>query len=294
MPTTPVGRFAPSPTGALHFGSLLAALASYCQIRKLGGQWRLRIDDIDGPRSVPGSADSIQRDLTAFGFEWDGNIIWQSEQLARYHAALASLVDQSVIFACQCSRKTLPPGGIYPGSCRDKVIPASTDSQCRYHVDDHALRMRMDGCVQLTDTIQGSMRFDMQTEVGDTVVWRRDALVSYSLACAVDDTNGVTHVVRGADLLSGTAAQIAIMQALGKQPPEYAHVPVAINSNGDKLSKHSQAPAIAASDPLKQLKQAWKFLGQTEFDPGSISEFWTGAFILWNTACVPANHRKLV
>lgn len=279
--TSPVGRFAPSPTGDLHFGSLLAALASYCDIKQRGGLWQLRIDDIDGPRSTPGSADSIQRTLENQGFEWDGPVLWQGSRLERYRAALNLLIDKELIFACNCSRRTLPRGKPYPGRCRQHLVTEHAP------VPDHALRMRMLGKIAFTDAIQGLQQFDLAHDVGDSIVWRRDQLVSYALACAVDDADHVTHVVRGADLLEGTGAQLAIIKALDLTPPEYAHLPVALDANGDKLSKHSHARAIDDSDPVTILLQAWQALGQTRFPANTLQEFWNQAIAQWQMSRVP-------
>ena len=242
----PTGRFAPSPTGELHFGSLLAALASYCDIKHRGGAWHLRIDDIDQPRAVAGSADAIQRSLQRLGFEWDGPVLWQSTRLDHYRDHLAALVDQGKIFACNCSRRFLPSGEPYPGRCRDKriVAVAAPDAASSakvngdgnatpdYTVPDHALRMHLTGELTFNDAVQGTQHVDLANAVGDCIIWRRDGLVSYSLACAVDDAEQASHVVRGADLLESTGTQLAIMQALGLQAPHYAHIPVAVDSRG--------------------------------------------------------------
>lgn len=285
-----IGRFAPSPTGDLHFGSLLAALASYCDIKKRDGLWRVRIDDIDGPRSVPGSASAILKSLEFYGFEWDDDILWQSLRLEHYAEALATLVREGLIFSCNCSRRSLPANTIYPGKCRTSKVhfdPLQSD----YRLDDHALRCRMLGEVHIDDTVQGAQQINLQTDIGDTIVWRRDGLVSYSLACAIDDAETSSHVVRGADLLDSTAAQAGIMQALGLSIPHYAHIPIAVDSNGDKLSKHSKAQAIIDQKPLPTLLQAWHFLGQTSFEPASLNEFWQHAPTLWQMHNVPSNSR---
>lgn len=288
LPTIATGRFAPSPTGALHLGSLLAALASYCDIRSRQGLWQLRIDDIDGPRSVPGSADAIQRTLEALGFEWDGPVLWQSSRLERYRSALQLLIDKDLAFACNCSRKSLPRGQIYPGRCRGNLIE-------QFPVTDHAIRVSLSGMVQFDDAVQGLQQFDLSHDVGDSIVWRRDGLVSYALACAVDDADKVTHVVRGADLLAGTGAQLGIIKALDLTPPQYAHVPVALDANGDKLSKHSLARPIDDSDPLDILQRAWQLLGQEALaKAASPSEFWTQAIPAWQMRRVPRTRQITV
>lgn len=275
-----MGRFAPSPTGSLHLGSLLAALASYCDIRSRNGLWLLRIDDIDIPRSVPGSAESIQRSLETLGFEWDGPVLWQSRRLDRYHEALQHLIDRRLVFACNCSRKSLPREQVYPGRCRENHLAA-------FPVDDHAIRIRLHGNLAFDDAIQGQQLFDLSHDVGDSIVWRRDGLVSYALACAVDDADQVTHVVRGADLLQGTGVQLAIIKALELTPPHYAHVPVARDANGDKLSKHSQARPIDEVAPLEILQHAWQLLGQVSMnDVATLAEFWDQAISHWTMSRV--------
>ncbi len=272
----------------LHLGSLLAALASYCDIRSRRGLWQLRIDDIDGPRSMPGSADAIRRTLEALGFEWDGPIRWQGSRLDLYQTALQSLIDKGLVFACQCSRKSLPRGEIYPGHCRANRIEA-------FPVADHALRVRLVGQVAFHDAVQGLQEFDLSRDVGDSIVWRRDGLVSYALACAVDDADEVTHVVRGADLLTGTGAQLGIIKALDLTPPDYAHVPVALDANGDKLSKHSLAPPVDESDPLEILQRTWQLLGQqTLTDIGTVTDFWQQAIPAWQMSRVPRTRQMSV
>lgn len=287
------GRFAPSPTGDLHFGSLLAALASFCDIKQRGGRWRVRIDDIDGPRSVEGSASSILNTLDHYGFEWDDSVLWQSQHLTRYSDALAMLVRQQLIFACNCSRRNLATCKIYPGNCIDQIV-GYTGADSDYRIDDHALRCSMHGCVRFNDAVQGVQQLELDKMVGDIVIWRRDGLVSYALACAVDDAQTSTHVVRGADLLDSTSAQIGIMQALGLPVPRYAHIPIAIDSKGDKLSKHSRAQPIIRQEPLGTLLQAWHFLGQPPIEPGSITEFWQLAPTLWQMHKVPTHIRLSV
>lgn len=289
----PTGRFAPSPTGNLHFGSLLAALASYCEVRGQDGRWLLRIDDIDGPRSVAGSADAIQRTLENYGFEWDGPVRWQSERMELYRKALESLADKQLIFECTCSRRTLPSGQIYPGRCRHKLTKQYQNLTFG-DPTDHALRMHMSGGIELTDAVQGSFTINLARDVGDVIVRRRDGLVSYSLACAIDDGTDVSQVVRGADLLESSAAQIGIMQSISLQPPSYAHLPVAIDANGNKLSKHSKAQSIDELDSLSTLLRAWRFLGQTLFTPDSISEFWAHAPLMWQLDNIPTRERLAI
>jgi len=289
--SAPVGRFAPSPTGDLHFGSLLAAMASYCHVKQLGGIWQLRIDNIDGPRSVPGSADAIKKTLRQYGFEWDGAILWQQERIEHYLDALRTLIAHQRIFACSCSRKSLSNALIYPGICRDRLLQPSRNN-LHPHIPDHALRCLLTGEVRFQDNIQGLQLVDLDASVGDSIIWRRDNLVSYTLACALDDAENVTDVVRGADLLSSTSTQIAIMHILGLPVPSYAHIPVVIDENGDKLSKHSNAMAISKQATMTVLKQAWQFLGQRDLEVDTVNEFWRQAIIYWQIASVPAVMRK--
>jgi glutamyl-Q tRNA(Asp) synthetase len=278
----PVGRFAPSPTGDLHFGSLLAALASYCEIRSQQGRWLLRIDDIDGPRSVPGSAAAIQRTLELYGFSWDGPVHRQSQHQQKYEDALGELIDQGKVFSCGCSRRMMPANGIYPGTCRHRRRNSLDDAE-----PDTALRMMVSGSQTIQDRVQGQLRFDLPQVCGDIIIWRRDKLVSYALACAVDDATDVSEVVRGADLLDSTGAQLAIMRYLNLSVPAYAHIPIAIDANNDKLSKHSKATPISSLPPVSTLLQAWCFLGQDAFDPANLNEFWSHAFDLWDMNKVP-------
>lgn len=265
-------------------------MASYCSTKSKSGLWLLRVDDIDGPRSVPGSADAIQRTLEQYGFSWDGPVQWQSQRLDRYQQAVAQLVDQQRLFTCDCSRRSLPTGNVYPGKCRSNTA-AIKPPPADYYLADHALRCALSGQLEFTDVIQGLQSVTLEKNVGDIIIWRRDNLVAYALACAVDDAENVTHVVRGADLLANTAAQIAIMQALNLPVPEYAHIPVAIDANGDKLSKHSKTQPLSSLDPLPILLSAWQVLGQTEIQATSIADFWTQAITNWQMSCVPGEQR---
>lgn len=262
-------------------------MASYCDIKSKSGHWILRIDDIDGPRSVPGSAVSIQRTLELYGFEWHGPIHWQSARQERYETALAELVRRELIFNCGCSRKSLPTGEVYPGRCRGNLI-AIKHPPTGYHCADHALRCKLTGKLAFTDEVQGHQSIELDNDVGDIIIWRRDNLVSYALACAVDDAENASRVVRGADLLSSTATQVAIMQALDLPVPEYAHIPIAMDANGDKLSKHSKAQTVSTMPTLATLLFAWKVLGQTEIQTSSISNFWEQAIKHWEMTNVPS------
>lgn len=239
------GRFAPSPTGPLHLGSLLAATASYLDAHASGQQWLLRIDDLDVHRNVAGAEDAIMGALDAHGLHWDGPVIRQSERLERYESALQSLVEQDAIFYCQCSRRLLKGQTVYPGTCRARTHIAA----------DCAIRVKVrDTVIGFEDGIQGHQRDALAVLVGDFVVRRRDGLIAYQLATAVDDGSSlIDSVVRGADLLDNTSRQLYLMQLLGLTAPAYAHVPMLTHPDGSKLSKQTFADPVdnlAASDNL--------------------------------------------
>ena len=255
------GRFAPSPTGPLHFGSLIAALASYCEAKTQGGKWLVRMEDLDKPREVAGAADHILKTLETFGFEWDGEVIYQSHRNPLYQEALNQLQAASLIYKCDCSRKEIADsaehgidGLIYPGICRHKEA-LRTPSASRVIVDAKP--------ILFTDAIQGSIEQTLGQDVGDFVLKRADGLYAYQLAVVVDDfEQGVTHILRGADLLNSSPRQIYLQQLLRYPTPEYAHIPIANNANNEKLSKQTLAPAIDGSQASTLLKQALAFLGQ--------------------------------
>ena len=255
------GRFAPSPTGPLHFGSLIAALASYCEAKTQGGKWLVRMEDLDKPREVAGAADHILKTLETFGFEWDGEVIYQSHRNHLYQEALNQLQAASLIYKCDCSRKEIADsaehgidGLIYPGICRHKEA-LRTPSASRVIVDAKP--------ILFTDAIQGSIEQTLTQDVGDFVLKRADGLYAYQLAVVVDDfEQGVTHILRGADLLNSSPRQIYLQQLLRYPTPEYAHIPIANNANNEKLSKQTLAPAIDGSQASTLLKQALAFLGQ--------------------------------
>jgi glutamyl-Q tRNA(Asp) synthetase len=237
----PLGRFAPSPTGPLHLGSLLAATGSYLDARAAGGRWLVRIEDLDTARVIPGCADSQLRTLEAFGFEWDGEVILQSNRLEAYRAALAELGALGRTYRCSCSRKDLAgdgqDGGGYPGTCRNgpsKPGPTAV----RFRVSDASLHF--------DDAFLGPREFDLAA-CGDFVVERRDGIPSYQLAVVVDDAwQGITRVVRGADLLSSTPWQIDLQRALGFRAPSYGHLPLVVEADGSKLSKSRRALSLEA------------------------------------------------
>ncbi len=265
------GRFAPSPTGPLHAGSLVTAVASYLSARASGIQWLIRIDDLDGPRNQPGMTQHILNTLNAHNLYPDRAPILQSDRMALYEEALARLQAENQLFYCTCTRKTLPPSGPYPGTCRHRTTP-TPETAVRLRVPD--VRMTFE------DRIQGPQEIDL-ADVGDFVVKRRDGIISYHLACAVDDgSREVTEVVRGADLLLETAPQLAVMSLLGGTPPTYAHIPILTNASGQKLSKQTAAAAINPRTPSSNLKQALRALGM-EAPPAGNDDWTPQRWLAW-------------
>ena len=281
------GRFAPSPTGPLHFGSLVAATASYLDARHAGGEWLLRIEDLDPPREVPGSADQIVATLAALGFQWNESIVRQSNRHAAYQAALDRLLAAALAFPCSCSRTELqsaqPPGRdpsdelYYPGWCRNGVRSPDGALAMRFRVSP--------GTIAFADPLQGPQTAEPARDTGDFVIRRRDGLFAYQLAVVVDDAaQNITHVVRGADLLGSTARQIALQGALGLATPMYAHLPVAIDANGIKLSKSTGAAAVDARQPAHELWRTLHFLKQGPppgLRRGPVATLWEWAIENW-------------
>ncbi|MBT3069619.1 tRNA glutamyl-Q(34) synthetase GluQRS [Rhodomicrobium sp. Az07] len=281
---TYVGRFAPSPTGPLHFGSLVAAVASYCDARAAAGRWLVRMEDIDPLREMPGAARRILDQLAAYGFEWDGGVLFQSTRLEAYRAALDALRLGGKVFWCRCSRAELAriDSAVYPGTCRAFTAPR----------DDAAMRLRVaDGVVEFYDRVFGPQREDVAETVGDFVVQRRDGLFAYQLAVVVDDAfQGVTDVVRGADLLDNTARQIALQRLLGLPTPRYMHLPLALNADGSKLSKQTHARELPTPADSGLLWQALAFLGQAvppDMPPATCAEILRHGVRHWSAAAVP-------
>ena len=288
------GRFAPSPTGPLHFGSLIAALGSFLEVRRQGGEWLLRIEDVDTPRTAPGATTAILRALERYGLHWDGPVVYQSERTAHYQAALESLLAAGLAYPCTCTRRELArcPRGrdgapIYPGTCR--AGPLRPDRS-------PALRLRVtDALIQFHDAIQGDYCQRLESEVGDFVLRRADGLVTYQLAVVVDDAaQGVTQVVRGADLLDSTPRQILLQRLLGLPTPDYAHLPVAVDARGDKLSKQTGAPPLDERHPGPTLWAALRFLGQQpppELAGAAATTIIAWAAAHWNLAAVASSPR---
>lgn len=287
MSALQTGRFAPTPSGPPHFGTLLAAIASYLQARAGGDQWLVRIEDLDPPREVPGAADQMLRTLEAFGLEWDGEVMYQSRRFDAYQAALDQLLETGQAFPCACTRRDLasaeqgPEGVIYPGTCRNG-LPAGQSA--------HSYRSRVDGeVIQFQDVVQGPVQQDLACEIGDFIIRRGDGYFAYQLAVVVDDAaQGITEVVRGCDLLGSTARQIHLQRQLGLPTPDYLHIPVVQDSLGRKLSKSENAPAIDPANPVSCWRQALIILGHPP--PAELNEVtalrdW--AIAHWNAQKIP-------
>lgn len=256
-----IGRFAPSPTGPLHFGSLVAALVSFLDARRHQGAWYVRMEDVDGLREVPGAADAILRALTVYGLQWDGSVLYQSQRLDAYAEALAQLQQRGLAYACGCSRREIAAqarqgaeGLIYPGWCRHGVKAGKLGRAIRVRTEDAPVRFR--------DRLQGEVVQCVSHEVGDFVLRRADGLFAYQLAVVVDDAyQGITHVVRGLDLLYNTPRQRYLQALLGYATPQYLHHPLVLGNDERKLSKQHRAPALCLEQPVPQLCQALGFLG---------------------------------
>lgn len=277
-----IGRFAPSPSGPLHFGSLVAALGSCLQARANDGQWHLRMEDLDTPRCMSGMADDILHTLERFGFEWDGAVVYQSQRLPAYRAALDQLQAAGLVYGCACTRREIADsslhgieGVVYPGTCRHGLPPGRTA---------RAQRLRTDNTpICFDDALQGRVCQQLQTDVGDFVVLRADGMFAYQLAVVVDDAQlGVSEVVRGADLLASTPRQIYLQNLLGLPNPAYLHLPVVLNATGQKLSKQTNAPALNPHRPLPELRRAMDFLGHPlAHDVDTVDGFWKWARSAW-------------
>ena len=284
------GRFAPSPTGPLHFGSLVAAIGSYLDAKAHGGVWLVRMDDLDLSRTVPGAADLILRSLESLGMAWDEPVVYQSKRSAAYEAALKVLKKRKLIYPCACSRREIADsavggldGPIYSGTCRKGLLAGRAARADRVITDNTR--------IELKDVIQGKIVHSLERQVGDFVVKRADGYYAYQLAAVVDDAaQGITDVVRGADLLDSTTRQIYLQQLLGYTTPHYAHLPVAVNVLGEKLSKQTLAAPIDNRELLATLNAALAFLGQdtiTDADPKKMADFWKRAIAGWDLARVP-------
>lgn len=285
------GRFAPSPTGPLHFGSLIAAVGSYLQARSQQGQWLLRMEDLDRPRCSEVASGQILYVLECYGFEWDGELLYQSRRGDIYRDFCERLRHTGQLYVCGCSRREIEQRiveqqltpGIYPGTCRTRHLPERPQTSLRLLVEETE--------TGFVDAIQGPFRQQLQQQVGDFVLRRADGLYAYQLAVVVDDAlQGITEVVRGSDLLENTPRQIYLQGLLDCPTPNYAHLPIAVNRNGQKLSKQTHAPALELNRPQKSLLQVLQFLGQQpplELHDASLTELWSWATANWQLSRVP-------
>jgi len=274
-----IGRFAPSPTGPLHFGSLLTAVASYCDTKANHGKWLVRIEDTDIPRIYPNSETHILSCIDAFEFEPDAEIIFQKDRLAIYEQVLDQLKQQHAIYACQCTRKMLGSNHIYAGTCRDLNLDFA----------EQAIRLKVDDLlICFEDRLQGRQCSNLKDDLGDFVLKRRDGIISYQLAVVVDDyLQGITHVVRGADLLDNTARQIWLGSILNYPSLSYMHLPLAMNGQGQKLSKQNLAQALDVSKASELLQQALLALGQPNVELNKPRIMLQQAVQQWDVNLIP-------
>ncbi len=286
------GRFAPSPTGDLHFGSMVAAVGSYLDAKANKGEWIVRIEDVDVTRCTSASAVSILKTLEKFGFEWDGPVVYQSQRTALYQDYFNHLKESGIVYGCACSRKELAgnPKGIdgaplYLGRCRQGIADGKAVRAWRVRVPD--------ADIAFEDRIQDCQSQQLLHDVGDFVVLRADGLFAYQFAVVVDDIEqGITAVIRGADLLDSTPRQIWLYQCLNQKPPSYAHLPLAVNGNQEKLSKQTFAESVANRDPVPLLMAVLSFLGMpitAEID--SLKDFWTWAASVWDIEKIPKKQK---
>jgi glutamyl-Q tRNA(Asp) synthetase len=278
-----IGRFAPTPSGHLHFGSLVAALASYLDARSVGGRWLMRMEDLDPPREEPGAQAAILKALESYGFEWDGEVVRQSDRHDAYAEVLNRLFNHGLAYACTCSRKTLAPyHGIYPGLCRN----AGHDTK------DAAIRLRVPELeYHFIDRVQGEYRQHLGREVGDFVIRRRDGLYAYQLAVVLDDAwQGITDIVRGADLLDSTPRQLYLQELLGLPQPRYLHIPLITQPDGHKLGKSYRSPPLTKDQATPLLLRALRALGH---NPGAELAYATPREVLnwgiahWDAGLIP-------
>ncbi|MCF6782368.1 tRNA glutamyl-Q(34) synthetase GluQRS [Stutzerimonas stutzeri] len=281
--TAYTGRFAPTPSGYLHFGSLVAALASYLDARAVGGRWLLRMEDLDPPREMPGAEAAIVESLRNYGFEWDGEMQRQSDRHDAYEQVIERLLREGLAYPCQCSRKQLEDWpGAYPGFCRDANQP----------LQNAAIRLRVPELeYRFTDRVQGEYGQHLGRDVGDFVIRRRDGLFAYQLAVVLDDAwQGVTDVVRGADLLDSTPRQLYLQELLGLPQPRYLHVPLIIQPDGHKLGKSYRSPPLRPDEAVPLLLRALRTLGQPtvpELKDALPGELLAWAIPRWNAERIP-------
>lgn len=269
---------------------MVAAVGSYLDARNRGGEWLVRIDDLDPPRSVPGAAEAILRTLERHGLQWDGPVAWQGGRAPVYREAVARLQALGIVFACACSRRDIEdaPAGIdgpvYPGTCRSGLPAGRAMRSLRLRTDDAG--------IAFADALQGVVRQRLASDVGDFVLWRSEGIAAYHLACVVDDAEaGITDVVRGADLMASTPRQICLQRLLGLPTPGYLHLPVAINAAGEKLSKQTLAPPVDTARPQEVLVQVLRFLRQQPprgLETAELGDVWAWAVPNWRRDRLPA------
>ncbi len=284
------GRFAPSPTGPLHFGSIVSAVGSFLQAKVNNGKWLVRIEDIDPPREVKGATDAILHSLEALGLYWDDTVLYQSKQIDVYIHAIEQLKHQDRLFPCTCSRKSIEialankPLKVYPGLCRNNQFSAQRNN--------FAFRVKVDGRdIEFTDALQGTLKQQLDKDVGDFIIRRVDGLIAYQLAVVVDDAQQkITEVVRGADLFDNTPRQMFLQQLLSLPNVSYVHLPLALDSKGHKISKQAQAPSIDIQKPVACLYQALQFLGQNpppQLRLDNLDHLWQWALSNWKLNRIP-------
>jgi len=284
------GRFAPSPTGPLHFGTLVAAVGSYLEAKSHDGEWLVRIENLDTQREISGASSEILRTLESLEMEWDHDVVYQSERNSVYQTTLAILDEYGVIYPCTCTRREIADssitgvsGPVYPGTCRSNLLNKKQIGALRVITDNSLVKFK--------DALRGQISQRLESETGDFVLRRADGIYAYQLAVVVDDAEqGITHVVRGADLLDSTPRQIYLQKLLGYPILEYMHLPVAVNNQGKKLSKQNLATPLDISNPVAQLIAIISFLGQeppTELLKNSISSFWEWAVKNWCPEKIP-------
>jgi len=292
-----VGRFAPSPTGPLHFGSLIAAVASYCDARANNGTWLVRMEDLDKPREMTGAADDILDTLHIYGFAWDGEVVYQSQRAELYKHALDQLQQLGKLYGCTCSRKEIADsavkigieGIIYPKTCLSKPIQFTERQAWRIKTTSE--------CIAFNDRIQGVIKQNLAEDIGDFVLKRADGLYAYQIAVVVDDADqNVTHIVRGADLLNSTTRQIYLQRCLNYSAIQYAHVPVVANANGEKFSKQTLATPLDKRKPVESLWLALDFLQQAPpitLRNSSIDQLWNWAITHWDLSKIQGTSKMI-
>lgn len=284
-----IGRFAPSPSGHLHFGSLIAAVASYCDAKSNQGTWLVRIENLDPPREVKGSADDILRTLEGFGLVWDNAVLYQSQRHHLYDSALQKLKATGMTFECACSRKDLASvGGLdfYPGTCRNGLPHEKEGKSVRFQVSKSNIEN-----IKWNDLVQGNQNV-LKSSLGDFILRRSDGYFAYHLAVVADDADqGVTNIVRGADLMDSTPRHLLLQEALNLGSPLYAHIPLAYNIMQDKLSKLTNASPIQIDDAPNQIQDALKFLGQSDVEIDFPEKMFSQAIHQWDISKVPQSSR---